>query len=294
MNWDFIYRGETACLDNSARSGLGGDFARLSEGYTHYELGGPPTGRTIVLVHGFSAPLFIWDPTYMFLTSAGSHVLRYDLYGRGFSDRPRRPNRLALFLRQLGELLDQLSLHAVDIFGLSMGGPIAAAFAVEHPERVRSLVLIDPVGPDPVPVKRLYRAVLLPGLGELVFGLAGSGRVLRSAASDIFGPPPGAEFQERYTKQLQFKGFKRSLLSSLRNGMIDGFPDLYRALGRLGKPVLLIWGRGDPAVPLRQSRPLLDLVPQAELHVIDGCGHTPHYEQPGIVNPLLLDFLHRP
>ena len=293
MNWDFIYRGETACLDDSTRGRLGDDFARLSEGYTHYELGGPAAGRPIVLVHGFSAPFFIWDPTYLFLTAAGFRVLRYDLYGRGFSDRPRRPNGLALFVRQLGELLDQLWLRSVDIFGLSMGGPIAAAFAVEHPERVRSLVLIDPVGPEPVPIKRLYRTVLLPGVGELVFGLAGSGRVLRGAASDIFGPTPGPEFHESYRKQLRFKGFKRSLLSSLRNGMIDGFPDEYRGLGRLGKPVLLIWGRGDPAVPLRQSRPLLDLVPQAELRVIDSCGHTPHYEQPGIVNPLLSDFLHR-
>ncbi len=75
--------------------------------------------------------------------------------------------------------------------------------------------------------------------------------------------------------------------------MIDGFPKVYKRLGQLGKPVLLIWGRDDPAVPLGQSKPLLDLVPHCEFHVIDGCEHTPHFERPEIVNPLVLDFLRR-
>ena len=293
MNWDFIYRGETACLDDSARRGLGDSFARLSRGYTHYEIGGPKNGGAVVLVHGFSAPYFIWDPTFAFLTEAGFRVLRYDLFGRGFSDRPGVPNDLGLFLQQLRELLDELSIQEAHVFGLSMGGAIAAAFAVEQPTRVRSLVLIDPVGPKPVPLRRIYRTLLLPGLGELVFGLVGSGRMAGGVASDIFGPAPAGEFQHRYRQQLLFKGFKRSLLSSLRNGMIDGFPDVYRQLGRLRKLVLLIWGRDDRAVPLRQSKPLLDLVPQTEFHVLDDCGHTPHYEKPGIVNPLILDYLRR-
>ncbi len=93
-----------------------------------------------------------------------------------------------------------------------MGGAIAAAFTVQYPARVRSLVLIDPVGPEPVPLKPMYRTLLLPGLGEMVFALSGSGRMVRGVASDIFGPTPGGEFQKRYRQQLRFKGFKRSLL----------------------------------------------------------------------------------
>lgn len=293
MNWDFIYRGETACLDDSAREELGDSFARLSQGYTHYQIRGAGDGRPVVLVHGFSAPYFIWDPTFACLTDAGFRVLRYDLFGRGFSDRPHLPNEPGLFVQQLGDLLDLLSIQAADVFGLSMGGSIAAAFAVERPERVRSLVLIDPVGPEPVPLRRIYRVLLLPGLGELAFSFVGSGRMAGGVAADIFGPAPADEFQERYRQQLRFRGFKRSLLSSLRNGMIDGFPEMYKQLGQGRKPVLVIWGRDDPAVPLQQSKPLLDLVPQAEFHVVDNCGHTPHYERPAIVNPFILDFLRR-
>ena len=64
---------------------------RLSDGFTHYELGGPPTGHLVVLAAGFSVPYYIWDPTFSALTEAGVRVLRYDYYGRGFSDRPDVP-----------------------------------------------------------------------------------------------------------------------------------------------------------------------------------------------------------
>ncbi len=293
MNWDFIYRGEVDCLDDAARAALGGSFARLSKGFTHYELGGPADGRVVTLVHGFSAASFVWDPTFAALTSAGLRVLRYDLYGRGFSDRPRLGNDLRLFVQQLSDLLDGLAIRQTDLIGLSMGGPIAAAFAVGYPTRVRSLVLVDPVGPEAVPLRRLYRVVLLPGIGEVVSGLAGSGALARSVASDVFGPAPAAEFQSRYLKQMHFKGFKRSLLSSLRNGMVGGFPEVYERLGKSGKPVLLVWGGDDPAVPVAQSKALLTLVPQAEFHVIDHTGHTPHYDRPDLVNPLVFDFLRR-
>ncbi len=291
MNWDFIYRGETDCLDETSRQGLGGSFARLPLGQTHYELSGPEKDRTAVLIHGFSAGFFVWDPTYTALIGEQVRTLRYDLYGRGYSDRPRRPNNLSLFVDQLRDLLRHLAIEQVDLVGLSMGGPIAAAYAVEFTDKVRRLVLIDPVSADPVPLRAWYRALLLPGIGEVVGGLAGSGGLLRGVASDIFGPVPGGDFEKRYLQQMRFKGFKRSLLSSARNGMLDGFRELYEHLGGQSKPVLLIWGRDDRAVPVEQSRPLLELLPGAVLRVIEGCGHTPHYEQPGIVNPLILDFL---
>lgn len=291
MNWEFLYRGETDCLDETSRKGLGGSFARLPLGDTHYELDGPGQSRTAVLIHGFSAGCFVWDPTFTALVSANVRTLRYDLYGRGYSDRPRQRNNLALFVEQLRDLLRHLAIEQVDLIGLSMGGPIAAEFAIEEPGRVRRLVLIDPVSADPVPLSVWYRALLLPGIGELVGGLAGSGRLLRGIAADIFGPVPAGDFEQNYLQQMRYKGFKRSLLSSARNGMLDGFREAYEHLGNLSKPVLLIWGRHDRAVPVEQSGPLLELIPSAVLHVIDGCGHTPHYEQPRIVNPLILDFL---
>ena len=55
----------------------------------HFTMTERPTGCTVVLAHGFSVPYFVYDPTFEFLTQAGFRVLRYDLFGRGFSDRPQ-------------------------------------------------------------------------------------------------------------------------------------------------------------------------------------------------------------
>ena len=78
-------------LDATVRARMPGQFAKLSDGYTHYELGGPSQGRVVVLAAGFSVPYYIWDPTFAALTAAGFRVLRYDYYGRGYSDRPAIP-----------------------------------------------------------------------------------------------------------------------------------------------------------------------------------------------------------
>src|SRR2546422_6934038 len=97
---------ERRTLDEAARSGMPGHFAKLSDGYTHYDLGGPADGRVVVLAAGFSVPYYIWDPTFTALTSAGFRVLRYDYYGRGYSDRPTIPFNDDMYVRQLDELLD--------------------------------------------------------------------------------------------------------------------------------------------------------------------------------------------
>ncbi|MEP7137424.1 MAG: alpha/beta hydrolase, partial [Chloroflexota bacterium] len=129
-------RDETKELNDEARKSAGGAFIQLSNGVTHYELGGNESGEVVVLVHGFSVPYFIYDPTFEFLTRSGFRVLRYDLFGRGFSDRPHMDYNLDLFIEQLSDLLDTLRFTPpVNLIGLSMGGLIASAFTVRHPER---------------------------------------------------------------------------------------------------------------------------------------------------------------
>ena len=293
MNWDFIYRGETRALDDATRdAATSGTYIKLSEGTTHIELGGTASGRPAVLIHGFSVPYFIWDPTFLGLASAGYRVLRYDLFGRGFSDRPVLNYDLYLFVRQLTDLLDGLKFKKVDLIGLSMGGAIASAFTVHLPQRVNHLVLIDPIGVAPMPLSLLYRAAIMPGVGELILGLASTERILRGLASDFFAPTHVRLFQDQYLTQMQIKGFKRAILSTVRNKTVDGFPKVYEQLGRLETiPKLLLWGRNDQTLPLEQSDQLLKLLSNAEFHVIDNCGHIPHYERPEMVNPILINFL---
>jgi len=115
--------------------------------------------------------------------------------------------------------------------------------------------------------------------------------LIRSAAKDFFDPAFVEHFKSQYVLQMQYKGFRRAILSTLRNGMLDSFIHIYQALGKMDKQILLFWGRNDDTVPFEHSQALCAALPNVQFHVIENCGHIPHYEKPEIVNPILLEFL---
>jgi pimeloyl-ACP methyl ester carboxylesterase len=244
-----------------------------------------------VLVHGFSVPYFIWDPTFEFLTESGFRVLRYDLFGRGFSDRPNLRYDIELFCKQLRELLDTLDFNRVHLIGLSMGGPITATYTARYSERVRKLVLVDPAGARPVTFSQVLKAAVAPVFGELALGLFGRVGLSRSVKSDFYDPSNIKHFIRKYMVQMQYKGFMRALLSTMRHGMLGDFTEAYRRVGEQGTPVLLFWGREDKTVPFSQSTDICAAIPQAEFHAFERCAHIPHYEKPELANPLFLEFL---
>ena len=290
----FPFRTESKELNDESRRLTGGSFVSLSDGVTHYELSNITRDQTVVFVHGFSVPYFIFDPTFHFLTQNGFRALRYDLFGRGFSDRRHTHYNMELFVKQLADLLDALRLtRPVNLIGLSMGGPVAAAFSARYPERVRSLTLIDPAGARSLAETRMLRLVKLPFVAEAVFGVVGGEFLVNNMARDFFDPNLVEQFKARYRLQMQFRGFLRAILSSIRSGMLESFLDVYRQVGRTGLPILLFWGRNDTTVPMGHADVLCAAMPDAEFHVIEDCGHIPHYERPNEVNPLLLAFLRK-
>jgi len=295
----FPYLSETEDLTDAIRSKADGAFIRLADGVCRYELSPPPANGNdaktlVVLVHGFSVPCFIWDPTFDFLTRSGFRVLRFDLFGRGYSDRPRTNYGIELYLRQLRGLLDALELRQpICLAGLSMGGVVSVAFAARFPERVAKLILVDPAGAKPIARTPALRLLQAPLLGELILGLGGDKFLLDSMAADFFDPALIRHFLERYKPQMKIKGFKRALLSTIRNNMLGDFSETYRRAGMQNTPTLLLWGRDDATVPFAHSALVAKFIPRAELRVIENTGHIPHYEKPGEVNPILLEFLSR-
>ena len=287
-------RGESKKLNETTRKEASGLFIPLPNGITHYELANPEQKETIVLVHGFSTPYFIFDPLFEFLSNSGFRVLRYDLFGRGYSDRPDTRYNIDLFVDQLSDLLDGFRFTSpINLVGLSMGGPITATFFTGHPERVKSLTLIDPAGARAVSPSPMMKVIKMPFVAEAVLGLVGSGFFVKSAAKDFFDPKLVDKFIDQFKVQLEFKGYRRAILSTIRNGMLNSFIETYKKLGTMEVSVALFWGRDDKTVPFEYSKDLRAAIPQAELHAIDGAGHIPHYEQPDIFNPILLDFLRK-
>ncbi|HEU0294448.1 MAG TPA: alpha/beta hydrolase [Anaerolineales bacterium] len=288
----FRYRDEIKELNDETRRTADGSFIQLPDGVTHYELGGNESGAVVVLIHGFSVPYFIYDPTFKFLTESGFRVLRYDLFGRGFSDRPASRYNIDLFVNQLHTLLDGLRFtRPVSLIGLSLGGIIASTFAVHHPDRVNKLVLIDSAGARPISFTLMQRVAKLPLVAETILSLVRSGALIKSASKDFFDPALVDHFMSRYMVQLEYRGFRRAILSTIRHGMLGSFIGTYKALGKMDKRVMLLWGRDDMTVPFEHSFDLRAAMPNVEFHAFENSGHIPHYEKPDEVNPRLLKFL---
>ena len=286
----FPFLGEEKRLDAAERVKLPGAFIETPLGVVHYELAGPEDAPLVVLVHGFSVPYFIWDPTFEALAAAGLRVLRYDLFGRGFSDRPLVTYDEDLFDRQLVDLLDALGTsQPVHLLGLSMGGVIVANFTDRHPERVRKLGFVDPAG-FALNFPLTLRLVTLPGIGEALFSLFGDSTLLKGMASDFFSPELVNAFLESYKPQMKYKGFKRAILSTMRSGILGDKLGVYQRVGAQDRDVLLVWGREDETVPFEHSAQLVKAIPQVCFYPIDGAGHVPHYEKTAEVNPLIVEF----
>jgi pimeloyl-ACP methyl ester carboxylesterase len=288
----FSYWDETEELNERTRKAVSGSFIQLSGGFTHYQLSNPDAPETVVLVHGFSVPYFIFDPTFEFLTQSGLRVLRYDLFGRGYSDRPETQYNIDLFVRQLRDLLDGLGfMRPVNLVGLSTGGPISAVFTERYPERVHKLVLIDPVGAKPFALGRVLKVMAMPFVGETIISLLGIGGMTRISSSEAAIRAYADQILPGYITQMRYKGFKRAILSTIRNDMLGSFLEVYEHIGRMKKPVLLFWGPQDHTVPFKHSEILCKVMPSIQFHAIEHAGHIPHYEKPAEVNPILLEFL---
>ena len=277
-------------LDDRARREAPGSFIALPKGRVHYATAGPEKGIPLVLVHGLSVPGYIWDPVFTPLARAGFRVIRFDLYGRGFSDRPRVRYDAALFGTQLVQLLSALNITGpVHLAGVSMGGAICARFAVCHPERVDRLCLINPAGMMPRP-SLPERLKLLPGLGECHMGLFGRQRILAGLYDDFHTQLRPKGYEKKMVQQMGYAGFRRALLSTLRSGILHEMEPIYRSLGKSNLEMMLVWGKEDRVIPHENCMRLMGLIPDMECHFIERAGHLPHYEDPEQVLPLLIEF----
>lgn len=292
MKIEFPMYGETKTLNAEVRATLPGEFVQLEDGFVHYEMGGNETDPVVVLIHGFSVPYVIWEPTFEFLSRSGYRVLRYDLYGRGYSDRPHQAYNRDLFDRQLVSLLDALGIrHCHAVIGLSMGGVVASNFAVRHPDRIEKLVLVDPAG-FPIEIPKAFKVLLVPALGELILGRVRTERLERAMSDGLYDPEHVRSLSELYRPSMQYKGFRRALLSTIREGVAVNSMDVYQQLGQMDTPpVLLFWGEQDTTVPFEFSKVLISLVPRTRWVPIQDSGHIPHYENAAQVNPILVEFL---
>ena len=261
-------------MRGAARASAPGQFADLPGGQTHYQWIGPADGPLIVCVHGLTTPSYVWHPIADGLARLGFRVLIYDLYGRGFSDRPRGAQDTAFFVSQLEDLLDVLGVEGrITLIGYSMGGAIASAFALKHGARLRQLVLLAPagMGHDLGPVARLVARGGVAGRWLMLAAFPMSFRRGCEAERALPATVPG--IVDRQQAELRWRGFVPSVARSVAGILGEDQGAAHAAIAAAGVPVRAVWGAKDTVIPLSRKARMEEVNPIADQHVIEGAGH---------------------
>lgn len=291
MPEETLQKFETLELTNETYDNLPGQKKQLSLGPVYYQLEGSQDGHLVVLVHGMSIPSFIWQPTARALVDAGYQVLCFDLYGRGYSARPRVRHDLDLYVEQTAELIKALCMHQepCSLVGFSLGAAVCAAYAQQQPELVKKVVLIDPTHPDDMPTSPANHYKFMMRFGLLARQT--DDRILSGLENNFHEYEKFPEFENLFARQMQYKGFAEAIMSTLIDFRFWDLPEVYEALSEQKTPTCLIWGEEDKQADFETNEEMRKLLPNARFHAIPEAGHVSHYERPDLVNPILVEFL---
>lgn len=264
-------------------------FVELSEGFTYYrKTDGAACDTPDVLVHGFSVPSYIWEPTYNFLASQGRCVIMLDLYGRGYSDNPDGAYTDTRFATQVLELLDVLGVERAAFFGLSNGGRVASQIAGLAPERVTRLVYVASSG-----FRDVTRATdTLVSKDEVDALIAKYPELPAGQLSDFKDSTNFQDWDDKYAELLVHKGFARALISTRKNHDSRELDRIHAMLQTSDIPVTTIWGDSDTVVVYDGFAEKIErLLPKRREYFVEDSGHLPHMENPRQFEAILTEVL---
>lgn len=278
-----------------------GSWVNLSRGNIYFQWHTPevsePLKGTIVLVHGFSTPSFVWGGLLDNFLNAGYKVLVYDHYGRGYSERPNIQYDKELYLETLRELIVSQDIQeSVHLVGYSMGGPIVGLYADHYPESTKSTTLIAPAGFS-TSIPNMKSWTTMPIIGDWfwrVFSdrLYGIGNMSETQSSSDPLSINENQFLPLFQKQLQFRGFNESLLSTIRHFNLFDVREMYLSLSNKKIPMLALWGKKDGVVPYTGSKEYKSIFPEGNFISLEEGTHDITYRQPTIVGQEIIKFIH--
>jgi 2-hydroxy-6-oxonona-2,4-dienedioate hydrolase len=247
----------------------------------HYVEAG--SGPVIVLLHGLGGNTTNWVFNIAPLAQK-YRVIVPDQIGFGQSDKPLINYRIATYVDFLDRFLKELKVERASLVGNSMGGWVAAAYAIAHPEKVERIVLVDAAGLAFAPDFDTTQLIKLnpstrEGMKELVSRVFYNKLVFMSDAFIDASMAARINAGDGHTI--------RSITESIirREDFLDGHLSLIK------QPTLIIWGREDGLLPLSDGQRFQKEVPNSQLIVFDQCGHVPQIEKAADFNSALLKFL---
>jgi len=247
----------------------------------YYELHG--RGNPVIMINGLTSTVESWRyqvPAF----SERYQVLVYDCRGQGRSDKPSSGYTGQHHTADLLALTSHLQLGKAHVVGHSFGAYIALNYAIEYPDKVRSLVVSDTAGEAYPLIEKILRSWVDAqehGGLDLRFDIS----LPWLYAESFIGSNPRKIrlFREAFRKN-DLNAVRGLTLESLEN---DATP----RLREIKAPTLLVLGEEDILTPFRYAEKLLEQIPDARLSVIKGCGHVPPIEKHREFNQIVLEFL---
>ena len=253
-------------------------------------------GAPLVLLHGFGGSMWQWE--YQYSELASSHrVIILDLLGSGMSDKPDVAYTPKLLVRFFTQFLDALSIDQPILIGNSMGAGLAMAMALSVPDRVNALVLISgfPSNPRESLASQQYKQFLyrrpplwLAKLGNWMGGRWATESILKEI---IYNPALITPLVIERSFQNRHRSNFLSPLYSLMDNIDQWSEEFGPRLNQIQQSTLVLWGADDRVFPSMVGQELVNILPNAQFHLINEAGHIPQWEQPTQVNLLITQFL---
>jgi len=282
---------ETCTYEAAIKNFAKGKFVTVDDKKVHYIEKG--NGKPIILIHGFLYHTVMWEKNIDALAEKFK-VYAIDLWGWGYSERLKEKEySFERYGKQIVGFMDALNIKKATLVGQSMGGGISVYVAAHYPERVDRLILVDPAV-IPYPMTTIGKIYQFPFIGEFMNAIPGNALMENNIKTIWFYDKN--KVTEEYTKEvlqpLCIKGSNAGAMYILRNVLKEPYVEREaNLLAKMNKPILIIHGREDKAIPLDRSKALNDLWKGSKLVIFDKAGHSPHEEYPEKFNKLALDFL---
>ncbi len=268
-------------------------FVQVDGARVHYQEFGDTTNPKIILIHGYTASVYVWKTAAPILAEAGFHVLAIDLLGFGYSAKPVWFDySIQSQARMVSRFMDRLGIGKATIAGSSYGGAVAATIALDYPERVEKLVLVDAVINDEVKNHPILKLAAIPGIGEVITPfLMDSKLFLRYRMHGTLAKANHhmitKERIDSIRRPLKAADGHRSLLATSRNWSADR---IEQDAHLINHPTLIIWGEEDNVIPIKNGYKLHDAVLNSRFVVLKDCGHVPQEENSEIFTELVTEF----
>lgn len=274
-----VNQSERAGSIGQARIESTGKIIELRNGFVHYRDVGSSTSQCTVLVHGASGPLDVWENIIPLLARDDRRIIAYDLYGRGLSDRPKLVYNQTLYSEQLSNLVRALDcVGPLNLIGSSMGAIIVADYTVSYTEEVHKVAIIGPAG-FPIEASPASNFLQFPFVGEYVISIMGKRFLTKHNAKYYNNSDAWPKAKTDYNMQFNFSGYKRALLSTMREMPMLNNQGNYEALGMSGVEIILIWGRDDKTFPYEHFEAAKEFLRPKTSYTVKNAAHVPQYEQ---------------